>query len=133
MVAKVAATNGVGQGAFSTLNVAGVSIQTEPLAPTSSPSLVASDESTATVQIALLSGLAAGNAAVLYYELSWDQGSAQSTWAIYTVVSSATTQVTIDSLTSGATYAFRYRAQNIHGWSSGYSPVLAVIAMKVPG
>lgn len=133
VTAQVAATNDVGQGAFSPLNTAGVRIQTEPLAPSSSPTLVSSDESTATVEITLLSGLEAGNAPVLYYELSWDQGLSQSAWAIYTVVPSATTQVSIDSLTSGATYAFRYRAQNIHGWSSGYSPVLEAVAMKVPG
>lgn len=49
------------------------------------------------------------------------------------MVPSTTTQVTIDSLTSGATYALRYRAQNIHGWSTGYSPVLEAVARKVPG
>lgn len=74
VAAQVAATNDVGQGAFAPLNTAGVHIQTEPLAPPSSPSLVNSDESAATVEIAHLSGLEAGNAAILYYELSWDQG-----------------------------------------------------------
>lgn len=133
VVAQVAATNDIGQGAFSDLNTAGINIQTEPLAPASSPSVLSYDESHVTVEITLLSGLDAGNAAILYYELSWDEGLAQASWSIYSVVSSTTTQVTIDSLTSGATYAFRYRSQNIHGWSASYSPVLEVVAMTVPG
>lgn len=129
----MAATNEIGQGAFSALNTAGEHIQTEPLAPSTAPTVISYEESYVTLEIALQSGLDAGGAAVLYYELSWDQGLAQASWSIYSVVSSSTTQITIDSLTSGATYAFRYRSQNMHGWSAGYSPVREVVAMKVPG
>jgi hypothetical protein len=86
-----------------------------------------------TISIEHLTGLDAGNANILYYELSWDEGLEQTQWDVYTVVSSSTASISIRGLTSGATYAFKYRAQNVHGWSEDYSPVLTVTAMRVPG
>jgi hypothetical protein len=86
-----------------------------------------------TISIGHLTGLDAGNANILYYELSWDAGLDQTQWDVYTVVSSSTASISIRGLTSGATYAFKYRAQNAHGWSGDYSPVLTVTAMHVPG
>jgi len=131
--AKVAATNTVGQGAYSDVNTASVSVQTEPSPPPNSPALVAYDETSATVSLEHLSGLAAGDSPVLYYAVAWDRGLEQTEWSVYTVVSSSTSLVTVRGLTSGATYAFKYRAQNVHGWSLGYSPVLTATAMRVPG
>ena len=98
---------------------------------------MAYDESSATVGIPHLSGLAAGDSEILYYELSWDRGLLQASWSVYTVVAASTTQITVRALTSGAKYAFRYRAQNVHGWSKdgatfGYSPVVTVTVMRVP-
>jgi hypothetical protein len=108
--AKVSATNSVGAGAFSSPNTVGVSIQTEPSAPTSTLGLVSYDETRATVSIGHLLGLQAGNSAILSYEVAWDRGLNQAEWVVYTVVSSSTTEVTVHGLSSGGTYAFKYRA-----------------------
>jgi hypothetical protein len=132
-VAKIAATNAVGEGAYSVANTAGVGIRTEPGAPPNSPQVTYQGETMVTISIEHLTGLDAGNADVLYYALSWDEGLAQAQWEVYTVVSSSTASISIPGLTSGATYAFKYRAQNVHGWSADYSPVLTVAAMRVPG
>jgi len=35
-------------------------------------------------------------------------------------------------LTSGATYKFKYRAKNVHGWSTGYSPEVSILIATVP-
>ena len=75
IVGKIAAINSVGQGAESPLNTAGAKIQTEPANPPSGPAVVIYDEASATISLGVLTGLQAGNSAILYYELSWDQGS----------------------------------------------------------
>ena len=93
----------------------------------------AQDETSIALTIPALTGLAAGGSSVLYYEVSWDSGLNQASWPVYSVVPSSTSTISIISLTSGATYAFRYRAQNVHGWSSGYSPVTLAVAMRAPG
>jgi len=129
---KVAAVNTVGQGEFSDANDAGAAVQTEPGAPATAPTLLAYDESSITISVAPLTGAAAGDSPVLYYEVAWDQGLAQAEWTAYTVVSSSASAVEVRGLSSGATYAFKYRAQNLHGWSTGYSPVLTATAMRVP-
>lgn len=36
------------------------------------------------------------------------------------------------AVASGATYRVRYRARNVHGWSTAYSPELTIIAATVP-
>jgi hypothetical protein len=74
IVAKIAATNVVGQGTYSTVNAAGITIQTEPGSPTLAPTADLFDEASATVGISWLTGLGAGNSDILYYELSWDGG-----------------------------------------------------------
>ena len=38
----------------------------------------------------------------------------------------------IDGLTSGETYKFKYRAQNIHGWSNDYSTSVSVKTLTEP-
>jgi hypothetical protein len=91
IVAKIAATNVVGQGTYSTPNTAGITIQTEPGSPTLAPTADLYDESSMTVGISWLTGLGAGNSDILYYELTWDGGLAQASWSVYTVVSSSTT------------------------------------------
>jgi hypothetical protein len=108
-------------------------VQTEPSPPPNSPGLVAYDETSATISLEHLTGQAAGDSPVLYYEVAWDRGLSQAAWSVYTVVSSSTSLVTVRGLTSGATYAFKYRAQNVHGWSPDYSPVRTATAMRIPG
>jgi hypothetical protein len=131
--ARVAASNVVGAGPYSPLNALSVGVQTEPSAPLVSPALVSVDETRASVSITPLAGLQAGNSPVLYYEVAWDRGLAQAVWSVYTVVSSGTTAITVRGLSSGATYSFKYRALNLHGWSPSYSPVLTITALVVPG
>jgi titin len=133
IVATINAENARGQGATSTPNAAGVHVQTEPGAPASALLIAAQDPSSVTLEIPHLTGLAAGGSSILYYEISWDSGLSQSSWTVYSVVASSTTTVTIAGLSSGATYAFRYRAQNVHGWSYSYSPVTQAVAMRAPG
>ena len=36
------------------------------------------------------------------------------------------------NLTKGLTYGFRYRAKNIYGWSSDWSPITYILAADVP-
>ena len=42
-------------------------------------------------------------------------------------------QVAFPNLSSGLSYKFKYRAQNIHGISPGFSPELTATAMRTPG
>jgi len=81
------------------------------------------------VNLPPLTGQLTGSALILFYELSWDQGSNGASWTTYTVTSNS--QVLFTSLTSGQQYKFRYRGQNVNGWGP-YSPVLTIVAMVVP-
>lgn len=42
------------------------------------------------------------------------------------------TSYTVTSLTEGQSYTFRYRLENIHGWSTGYSPEVEIMAAETP-
>jgi hypothetical protein len=76
-----------------------------------------------------LSGSQAGSTIILYYDLTWDAGTNGVTWTSYTV--STSTSVTVSGLSSGSTYQFKYRAQNVHGWGP-YSPIQSATALDVP-
>ena len=130
--AKVRSKNSVGPGGWSPPNSPAAKIQTEPGSPASAPTAISTSESSATIGLTHLTGTAAGDSAILQYEISWDQGLGTGVWSTYTVVTSSTSQVTVPGLTSGATYSFKYRGQNLHGWSAGYSPVLALVALGLP-
>jgi len=39
---------------------------------------------------------------------------------------------TASGLTQGNTYGFRYRAKNVYGWGTGWSPVTYILAATVP-
>lgn len=129
IVAKMAATNTIGTGAYSTLNTAGVEVEVQPLAPLQPPTCNDYSETTAVVNMHPLTGQSTGSSLILFYELSWDQGTNGASWVTYTVTS--TLQVLVTSLTSGQQYKFRYRGQNVNGWGP-YSPVLTIVAMVVP-
>ena len=85
---KLAATNAIGTGAFSSLNTVGVTIEVEPLSPTNAPVCVNYTEAYAEVNLPPLTGSLTGSASILFYELSWDHGTNGATWSTYTVTSS---------------------------------------------
>lgn len=74
----------------------------------------------------------------MYYDLWWDAGSAQTTWESFnsqlTEGSDGETVIkaTINGLSSGIEYNFKYRTQNIHGWSLGFSPSVLVKTLTEP-
>jgi hypothetical protein len=71
----------------------------------------------------------------LYYELDWDVGSGGQTWVAYSTLpenpSSNIISTTINGLTSGVIYSFKYRAQNVFGWS-GFSQLVSIKTVTVP-
>jgi len=102
VIARVSATNSIGPGPYSIDNVSGVTIQTEPQAPPSPPAASSFDESSATITMSPLVGSQAGSSSILYYDLTWDSGTAGATFTSYTVTASITVSVT--GLTSGTDY-----------------------------
>jgi hypothetical protein len=129
IVAKVRAVNVIGAGSYSAENTLGVTIQTEPQAPSSAPSIASYTQFTVTIAMPPYGGSLAGSSPILYYDLTWDAGTSGATWTSYTATSSST--VIITGLSSGASYQFKYRSQNIHGWGS-YSSTASVTLMDLP-
>ncbi len=129
--AQITAINAVGSGTASTINTSGVTIQTEPQAPASGPTVSTYNEYGATVSFSAISGSAAGSATVTNYELSWNNGTSGVglTWSTYT--NTLSNSIVVAGFTSGESYQFKYRAQNIHGWGD-YSSILTVVAMSEP-
>jgi hypothetical protein len=107
IVVKIAASNIIGMGPYSTPNTVGVAIETEPAAPTSAPKATAYSESDATIEMSSTMRLLSVSSPILYYELVWDQGSNGATWTSYTVTTNNI--VTVTGLTSGQEYQFKYR------------------------
>lgn len=73
----------------------------------------------------------------MYYDLWWDSGSNQVSWESYNnqlteVQGSTVIYATINGLSSGIEYNFKYRSQNIHGWSLGFSPSILMKTLTVP-
>jgi hypothetical protein len=88
-----------------------------------------------TIGVPALTGTTTGGAVILSYLLEMDQaGGGAGPW---TEIAGSTTdslelQHVISSLTPGVQYFFRYKARNQHGWSTGYSPVLATYVATAP-
>jgi hypothetical protein len=73
------------------------------------PIVASYTESTVVLTLTAIGGSAAGSSPVLYYDLNWDMGANDGlTWVSYTISSSLS--VTINGLTSGQMYSFKYRA-----------------------
>ena len=126
---KIAAINVIGMGTYSSNSALVVTIETEPDSPSSAPSLNSFSEDDAELELADSRRLLSSTSPILYYELLWDQGSNGVTWTSYTVTNNNI--VTVTGLSSGLSYKFKYRLQNIHGWGD-YSPVLTVTASDIP-
>ena len=131
IVAKVAATNLIGQGTFSVANTVGLLVQTEPFAPESAPAVTSYDEQSIQLELSPLTGDDAGGSTILYYALEWDSGSGGILWTTYTTMTVDTYFANVSGLSSGLPYRFRYKAQNIHDWGDPSAEV-EVTTMTYP-
>jgi len=116
-------------GLYSDVNTVGATIESEPDAPTNPPVATSYSESEATIEMSSTMRLLSTSSPILYYELLWDSGTNGASWSSYTVTSNNI--VTVTGLSSGVTYQFKYRTQNIHGWGD-YSPILTLTATDLP-
>jgi hypothetical protein len=84
-----------------------------------------------------LTGEQTGGSPILNYDLAWDQGKNDDSGVTHSTLQesddgSGIIEATIDGLSSGFTYQFKYRAQNIHGWSINYSESTSVKTLTEP-
>lgn len=89
-------------GTYSSNSALVVTIDTEPDAPSSAPSLNSFSEDDAELELADSRRLLTSTSPVLYYELLWDSGSNGVTWTSYTVTNNNIVSVT--GLSSGLPY-----------------------------
>lgn len=119
------------------MNTSGVNIQTEPITPPNAPSIIFYDEFSVHLSIETLTDTQTGGSYILYYDLWWDQGSSGTIWESYhssltESIGESIIKATINGLSSGETYRFKYRSDNIHGWSADYSPEIDVKTLIEP-
>ena len=135
IIARVSAKNSIGWSASSTLSVQGVEVQTTPAQPANLIVDMSATYETQARVIMIAQTLVAqtGGSSIISYALEWDAGTAGSTYT--PLVGDATNNLVLSytqtSLTSGASYRFRYRTKNLFGWSD-YSSVTVVLAAKAP-
>ncbi len=82
----------------------------------------------------LPTGTNTGGSTILSLALEWDAGTSGATWTTLLGVnptSLSQTYTITNDITSGTTYKFRYKAQNIHGWGADSAEV-SIIAAEVP-
>lgn len=134
---KIRASNSMGYGEFSDTVSDGPAVETVPDTPASAP--VRDEDGTTTSQITVemaeitALSLDAGASTISSYNLEWNQGSGTQFYEVVGETSDSMDKlVTVDSLTEGLTYTFRYRVKNIHGWSTGYSPEVEIMAAEKP-
>jgi hypothetical protein len=137
VVFTVAAYNSYGPSLPSQTNTLAVAkIQTEPSKP-SPPTYVAESSSLTSISLAwaaLTTGEGTGGSPITTYNLQW-RGPAPGEWTDAQgqegALSTATTATISSGVVGGATYVFRVRAANIHGYGA-YSSELTVVASGVP-
>ena len=131
IVVRISSTNQIGESAFSDINNYGISVQTNPLAPTEPLTVIGYDEQSIQLQLTALTGDETGGSSILYYAIVWDMGSEGSLWDTYTTMTADSYFVNVNGLSSGHPYRFKYKAQNIHGWGTE-SPEVMITAMSYP-
>jgi len=133
--AQVAASNLIGEGSLTADNAVAATVQVEPHQPSAAPTRdPTSSDTQLVVNWAALSDPEDGGSAVTSYHLQYDDASGGVTWTDLIGLSPdslALTYTVSSSVTAGATYLFRYRAKNIHGWGD-YSSTLSLLAASVP-
>lgn len=74
-----------------------------------------------------------GGSSITSYNIAWDKASGSTFYELVgeTSDSLALTATTSDTLTGGATYLFKYRVKNVHGWSE-YSDTVSILAAAIP-
>ena len=77
-----------------------------------------------------------GGSQIINYDLVWDMGTDGVSWETFELLEevegSQIIPLTIYGLSSGFTYQFKYRAQNIHGLSPAYSSSASVKTLTEP-
>jgi hypothetical protein len=129
IVVSVQSHNTIGYSAASPENTSGALVQRPPHAPPTAPTRgSASSESQLEVNFAAYS--ADGGSAILAYGLEIDRGDGSG----YTPVidSNVNTATITSNINSGQAYQVRYRARNVHGWSTTYSTPLTIYAAVIP-
>ena len=132
VVAIVEALNDIGYSEPSEENQSGATVQVVPHAPATTPSR-GSLTGTSQVEVLFEEITEDGGSPILSYALEIDRGDG----AGFEIVvgdpddSLDTTVLITDSILSGQTYTFQYRARNIHGWSN-YSDPAQILASSVP-
>ena len=110
-------------------------METVPEDPTTAPRRgVDTDDTQAEVEWDEITGDSTGGSDITSYELVMNDGAGGT---VFTAIVGNPTDFTSLShtetgLTSGATYKFKYRAKNVHGWSTGYSPEVSILIATVP-
>jgi len=74
IVARTRATNAIGDGPSSYLNLTDVWIMTEPEAPLNAPTVLSYHETSTELGIQLLTGNSTDGSVIFYYEIEWDSG-----------------------------------------------------------
>jgi len=122
--AQVRAQGRNGWGAWSSLNSAGVTVQTEPgpMTPPAEGSLT-SEAQIEAEWAALTTPAETGGATIASYNLEWHAGGPDplATWVSLAGDLSdypGTSYVVTSGIVRGATYSFRLRARNVWGWGA---------------
>jgi hypothetical protein len=129
IVVSVQSHNTIGYSAASPENTSGALIQLPPHAPPGAPARgSASSESQLEVNFAAYT--ADGGSAILAYGLEIDRGDGSGYSAV--IDSNVNTATITANINSGQAYQVRYRARNVHGWSTAYSTPLTIYAAVIP-
>ena len=107
----------------------------EPQTPVVAPVEVTATATYISVSLtALTTEAQRGGATILIYNLQIDDGLGNANFNhVYGFASDTlTTTYTANNVIKGRTYAFRYRARNLYGWSADWSPITYILAADKP-
>lgn len=136
IIARVAVKNDIGWTLPSIDNTVGTLVQTKPqkpLAMTYDPALTDTSKTTLSMT-AFTDSTMTGGSPIVSYSLEWDNGQNGASWIVLNGDPDNNIQLlyTMNDLTPGSTYNFRYRVRNIFGWSPLYSDLLTILAATKP-